>query len=1191
MNKIRGPGIKKMWLTLLVVLTMLFSSVLIVSATSGGVEGPGTGGEGGSVGQDATSKWSAGQIGARFYLVDSNGRRVSKVVDVHKSQYRLDVVAEAFSSARTEALGMNANEWIGAPYADVSGILPGMIWPVDLGTDDAAVGQGEAFKQWFTSTTSNGKSIATDWLEAGDGQLFAPASGLLVSPETGKPSVLYTMVEKDLALIVEPVVWYQPASTSGVSSGRIIYGSITNLMQWNAKYNWTYAKQKSGNANGGNLYTVYKSALKGFIVGGQATSNYLFQWPADAENPASKSLPEALSQISSSNTGYAIHYYRPDELTDATGMYKHKIFDLEVSMVISPAELESLSLESVMQEDYEIKGTNLPIKYDIPEPIPNGYDMESKAPDRGYTNPKGPYKFTILVKTDDPAKTLEKFKDGDTLLGALQSGSLGYERKNQVNNIRNETRQDPLKKFYYINIWVIPITPTPSPPPKPPAMGTISGSDGYIRKDEITAAQKTKFPGGTISIIPTATPPSCSRGGKGHGHSASSVSWSSFKANFTSSAAEAHKVMHSAAAEGDKYLIVGTVGKGYRLKYKEGTSTEPLTKQKSNSSGAALTFSMPTTTQIDFIAHRSGGPNPLLTPPLAAYMANSNANKTYKNYMSASGITHQEVYRPQDITDARYGYTTASKSYTIDFQAYGETTDRKSEASYSAKYDCYYTTTHPYSYESNCSNPSCPDCPHTHSGSYTTTHGVAHTDSGLTNHKTSVQNNGNQQIFKIGVEGTYNGKQITVSPVLKEFKVYKQTTPNTGDGGVLVKTPNTQTFYPTYIMRADYNEHAYEGGSTSGDRQPVWMLSKQQRALYTYNVHTVSLTGMTDMGVQAPWSTDKPDKDNEEASGKPTVKAGLVVKPTGVTAEYTIKSTIWLHDPQFVAPSQRNSVKSANAKMLKEHSDVVNQFLSMGQNKRDDGYYAFGYSSIPGAYDLDMVGRGFSELKNRFENVVGGTRKSYSDSQVGEVINQTQLTMAKASATQSSLAASGFYVNKLEGQNDANMSRSFKIELPASGLAQASTKTINLSVQQAGTSMGSSEHDQCKEDGLSKINTLLETGTGTHNWYKEDYEGLVCVTLTTKVTIKLEGGYSVLWRALSDWQDSTPIRPYEEMKPTASSNPNSIKPIIAKGDAGIGYGILTDNFTVGNHDFGQVSLLWKPYMFHIRASAYDDVVR
>ena len=102
---------------------------------------------------------------------------------------------------------------------------------------------------------------------------------------------------------------------------------------------------------------------------------------------------------------------------------------------------------------------------------------------------------------------------------------------------------------------------------------------------------------------------------------------------------------------------------------------------------------------------------------------------------------------------------------------------------------------------------------------------------------------------------------------------------------------------------------------------------------------------------------------------------------------------------------------------------------------------------------------------------------------------------------------------------------------------------------------------------------------------------MVCVTLTTKVTIQLEGGYSVLWRALSDWRDLTPIQPYTTAKPQASSRQQEIQPIIKAGEAGIGYGIMTDNLQVGNYDFGRVSLLWKPYLFHIRASAYDDVVR
>lgn len=1196
MDKIRGPGIKKICLALLIMLGILFSTVLFVRAE---VDGPGTGGEGGGVNQDNTSKWNASQVGVRFYIVDSNGNRVSKTVDVLKSMNRLDIVAEAYSSARSESLGFDAGSWTYAAYEVVSGALPGLIWPVDLGSDDVATGNGEAFKQWFLSHASNGKTNAHNWLEYNEGGnfLFTPSTGLKTNPETGEPSVLYTMQEDDLALIVEPVIWYQPASNGGVISGRIVYGSITNLLQWHAQTNWAYAKQTSGRIAGGNLYTIYKTALKGFIVGGQATSNYTFTWPSDADVPGAVELPTAFSAIQGSNTGYAIHYYNIEELMDTNGISRHKIFDLEVDLNITEDEIDGLSLQSLMSGGAEVNSTNLPIKYTIPDPPPNGYNMETKAPSRGY-NPSGKYKFTLLVTTTNATSTLQYFNDGDTLLRALQNGTLSYTQKNIVNNIKNETRQDPLKKFFYINIWV---TATPDLPPilQPDIPSdSISDSDGYIRKDEITAAQKAIIPGGYVAIAPTATPGSCSSGGTGHGASASTITWHEFRANFVDSGVVPHKLLHSDSAEHDKYLIVGTIQNKYRMYYGLGVNTDAMTTEQSNTTGSRIQFQMPTNSAMGFIAHRSGGNTGLRTPPLAAYM--SEANATYKYYMQESGITHQEVYRPEDVTDPLYGYTEASKSYSIQFTAYADVDDHVSSASYDAYYPCGYNETR-YSTSSvlgHRGGAACPTPPCTHTYDVTSSYqawvSVAHTVTGLTSHDTSVVHAGNTENFKIGVEGTYNGRQITVPSVPREIKVFKNSGQNVADGGILVKIPVSHDFYPTYIMKADYNEQAYEdGGSYIRDREPVWVLSKQKRTLNTYNVHTISLTGATEPIVQAPWSTDKLDRDNEadSATGKPTAKAGLVVKPKAMTVEYTIKSTVWLHDTRFVKPNLRSSVEAKNQAILKEHSDIIDQFLGMGRNLRDSGRYAFGYSSIPGAYDLDMVGRGFIQLKNNFENVVNGTRKNYSDSQIGDALEQTKLTILKANATQGATSATGFYVNKIETDNDAQMSRTMTLNIPASGLASASTKNISLSVEQAGTNRGSTESGQCMTDGLIKMNTLLETGPGAHSWYKEDYEGMVCVTLTTKVTITLEGGYSVLWRALSDWRDLSPIEPYTDARPLASGSQQSIQPIISAGNAGIGYGIMTDNFSVGSHDFGQVALLWKPYLFNIRASAYDDVVR
>ena len=1179
-------------------LTIILGGMSTVYATSGGLDGPGSGDTGGDTQGDDIPLWNWRQLGMRFYLVDSNGNRVSRVVDVTKTSERLatpdkngNIVGEMYTSARREALGTDKSSYARVDHNLVSNTLPGMIFSMD--NDN---GNGEAFKQWFLSKASDGDSIAANWLEYGSGgnMLFAPYSGVLTNPETGKPSILYTMLENDLALIVEPVTWHRPASYPGTNIYHtLVYGSMYNLMQWHAQHNWEYAQFKSStNILGGHMFTPYHHAIKGFIVGGQATSNYIFEWPSDADNPSKKQIPDALSAIQGSNTGYAIHYYTPQELTDETGTYKNKIFDLEVEIEATEAETTALTLGTLMSGTYPVLKTDLPIKYNIPEPEPNGYNMPDKAPERGYKNPKGEYKFTVLVKTNDPEQTLKKFTDGDTLYNALQSGSLGYTQKPQSINIRNEVRQDPLYKFFYVNIWVSFKEPQlgnitiPTPPPATPG-------DGYIRKDEITAAQKTTVPGGSVSIVPKATPPSCSWSGTGHGKGASYVSWSSFKANFTSAATKEHKVLHSSQAESDKYTIVGTPSSAYRMKYKPGTSTEELTKQKSNSNGGSLSFKLPTNTQVDFIAHRSGGNTGLKTPPLAAYMKDSSYNQTYTQYMTASGITHQAVYCPEEVTDSKYGYMESSTYYDIKFKAYGEVTERTSEARYNAYYPCGYNTTHSYQDPINCPTPPC-----THSGGhgyktkyYTEWHGREHYINNLTSHSTSVANGGAESNFRVSVEGTYNGKPITVSAVAKDFKVYKNSGQNVSDGGILVKTPVVQEFYPTYIMRADYIEHDYEGNQSPDARAKVWMLSKQKRTLYTYNVHTVELSGLTEPGVQAPWSTDKQDKDNETATNKPTVKAGLVVKPTQVTAEYTIKSTVWLQDTRFVAARNKGLAESRNAAALKEHSDLVNQFLGMGQNKRDDGYYAFGYSSIPGAYDLDMVGRGVTELKNNFENVVNGTRKYYSDSQVGDTLDQTQLTTAKAVSSRSTLAATGFYTNKLEGSNDANIDRSFTINLPASGLAAATSKTITLSSKNVGASSGSGEHAACITDGLTKIDTLLESGSGNNSWYREDYEGMVCVTLTTKVTIQLEGGYSVLWRALSDWRDLTPIQPYTTAKPQASSRQQEIQPIIKAGEAGIGYGIMTDNLQVGNYDFGRVSLLWKPYLFHIRASAYDDVVR
>lgn len=659
------------------------------------------------------------------------------------------------------------------------------------------------------------------------------------------------------------------------------------------------------------------------------------------------------------------------------------------------------------------------------------------------------------------------------------------------------------------------------------------------------------------------------------------------------------------------------------------------------------------------------------TPPLAAYMNKTEENTTFIEFADNSGLHVESVWDSSKISNTaegrRYGY---SKSGTLigayvsdlyyrvgDMDPTLEQDD--SEPDYFATHYYEWVCERNYTYKKLDHYDDCGSCAGCLSGGscsdqtpvYVDASGTAACGSQYPEHSDTHFQLGAEidtvsvmakEIVTVYIEDTYIATRPTSARTLEVKLEAKKDIPEATvdaydygtygqDRWVQYYIPTQLDFYPTYQMRADYIEDVYEVKGADGemhpmttpdvagdnDREIVWTLGKNMRSFVAYDSHYIGFEGDAKTEVLAPWSTDKHDKDMAAEEG-PTVKAGGAIKAKANTSTIKITSVMHIIDPAFAEDAAAQL--AANAERLAEHNYLVDKVLSMGKDLRDTGNYAFLYSSLPGSYDVDLVNAGHDEFYNEFQNYINGY-VTYPDNIMNgstPYLDQTRLLLARHDAAVDGMTEiKAYYLNKEYEDSDFTNGkvRSVDINVDAVGLAPAISKKVTAQLY-TGTNETIAEKT-LEEITLAQeeLDDILEEAVGSRwDWYKEDYEGIVQVVLTTTIDISLEGDYSIVWPKLSEWLDLEAVKPYEHAVPfdtdinlgsivqsyaesnvggtsiTAGSIAGATNKIPA-GGVGMGYGLLSGDVSFRGISFGKLALLYEPYKFRVRAAITDDINR
>lgn len=914
-----------------------------------------------------------------------------------------------------------------------------------------------------------------------------------------------------------------------------------------------------------------------------------------------------------------------------------EIYDMELEIATTQDNIDNSTFDEIVSSDYDISK----FKSIGPKIVFNPYptvNMSITGEERGVSNEYG-YKQTIKIIADTKTEIKDYFKTPSKLYALLNKTEIDCKSVDKVVNIKEDksklTKND---KLYYINIWV----------KADPSVKLDGTTKGYIRSDELTAAQIVTLP--SKSIIMTASlsgsiPCDKSTNGNAHSGSASTHSLNNMTINFSEKSKLPNRLMYSAVVLSDKFTVLGTgsassyTNKSLRMRWSrvyDGSLNTSVTKDynnSGNSSGLVSGFETINTSDyteyapssdvnLTFITHRSmvnENGEYLASPPLAQYMNNTASNTLYSKFMQEVGINPISAYKSSDIgeinANTRNGYTTAGRTLDINFNPIQgnsigvEKGDVVASMKWTSQFKCKYNTLEsgPHTHKASCSE----DCTVT-TDYWTEVHNINHSNefSSVTKEgiasiswSTSLMSKGKADTLakEIVIEPTVVSSNIQPKAVVDAKETFNKSGLQRATQLVEYRTPRQIKFNPTYIMRADYSEDNWEvmkktPNQANGDRQKVWMLGRNTRLFNIENYHKIELIDGEETKVRAPWSTDKKDKEILETTNLPVVKAGTAYKCTDTTYTYNISSIVYLQDPNMVATEDKSAVVEQNNKMLKEHSDLVNTMLQMGNNKRTNDAYAFVYTSLPGGYDKELVNAGYEEFNNKFTNVINGTRHIYDTSEFSNDLKQTQTKIKSANAEVTSTLVSANYLNKnyetdknYTNSDYASTVRSMVINVPNSGLFDGYSRTLNLTNTNTGSiSTATDNYTKVMKNNLEEFDRLLEEGTDNNLWYKEDYEGIIAVKLSTQVTIKLTSDYSLVWGNSSDWTDSSPVQISTDDCPK-NNNDLNIEAKIPSGYAGVGYGLTVNKVNINGHIFGGLTLLWQPYMFNIRGNIYDDI--
>ena len=198
----------------------------------------------------------------------------------------------------------------------------------------------------------------------------------------------------------------------------------------------------------------------------------------------------------------------------------------------------------------------------------------------------------------------------------------------------------------------------------------------------------------------------------------------------------------------------------------------------------------------------------------------------------------------------------------------------------------------------------------------------------------------------------------------------------------------------------------------------------------------------------------------------------------------------------------------------------------------------------------------------KFTNEINGTKQEYSDSEFAKVFSKTQTkTLVKNMDATTSVTSS--YLNK-NYEDEEYTESDFKGDRKMVVSVNGETFTTNPNVLNVDESIltieGVGEVNKEKNNALKAYYRQLQKATKPGmSWYKEDFEGVLQVTITTNIQFELDSDYSIIWDNLSDWTDTEGVKVYDEAKPkeerfdgnsdveltTGSSSPNTTAKIPA----------------------------------------------
>lgn len=976
--------------------------------------------------------------------------------------------------------------------------------------------------------------------------------------ESGSTNIVNKFVTRCDKLDVSETLSVMPGGI--VRLDKINTGNIADRMfiPYSSKAGWVLLKNDVIPDKGENKYTevVNSNMTYTYNVGDQ-----------DSQKPYCVTMNVG-SWISYGDMGTLDVYY--DTIPTS------KIYDLSLDLDTDEQGMEEFGLDSLLiTSDYGIKRSKITSGYNITKPS-TSYDMEGKASSRGYEDyEEYEYIGTVSIKGSDIKKLTNAISSGDKCVSSLRSGSLIYQIEKKIVDLKAALlvlHDDEV--IYYINVWA----------KGKDDVKEING-DSYVRADELVAATKIDVPDNSIKLKATVSKELECLYHKSW--SLDSINWKEFSAK--PNVNDAYKVLYSKLGVRNPFTILGCVNGDNKYLFGEDWLPGSLNRWKSGWSGTGPILEIPNKLSVGLLMHRSTYDSKTKkyskTPPLAKYMNSTEYNKKYLKLCEEYNVPVSSYDGYEGGLLDEYGWYGANKVRSIKFDVFGDIdTGHSGNLDYITEYQANFY----------CDN----------NDNYTN-----HSET-IKNDKVEMKETANDEAeinHKLAVEGTNVGTLLAESK--KEPEVYADKKIGMSDTEVVFKVPTSVSFRPCYIMRSDYDIENYEvdnkrgtAKKEEGNREPVWVLGGKERTMQVYNLHSLKITGMDSNKVQAPWSTDKRDKKNTQDTGRPTVKAGSAWKMHKTNVNLQVQSTLYLLDESFYSGEYLKEVKSFNQNAVKEHEDLVNSVKNAIGSKI--GGQPFVYSSLPGGYDAKLALK-HPEFKNKFTNVINGSKQEYTDSEFAKVFSKTQTkTLVKNMDITTSITSS--YLNK--NYEDKEYTESdFKGDRRMSINVNGKTLDVKPSVLNVDKSIltvnGVGEVNKEKNNALKAYYRQLQKATKPGmSWYKEDFEGVLQVTVTTNIQFELDSDYSIIWDNLSDWTDTKGVKVYNEAKPkdekfdgstdvnltTRSSSPNTTAKIPA-GMTGAGYGFMFENVNIGNINYGDISLMTSPYLFEVRGNVYDNV--